>query len=57
MTKDERLDWRVRQIGIVQTWWYGRPLSADDLLLVREALEAGRPTQGLFAGGPLDPVF
>jgi 5-methylcytosine-specific restriction endonuclease McrA len=49
LTPSERLAWRRERIAIVQTWYYGRPLTAGDLKLVVEAVNDNRPTRGLLA--------
>lgn len=45
----DELVWRRKHIAIEQTDYYGRPLSAADLDVVRATVEAGGSTRGLFA--------
>lgn len=49
MPLEQELEWRQRHIAIEQTHYYGRPLSADDLLEVKAVAETGLPTRGMFA--------
>lgn len=49
MTPEQRRTWCDAMIAATQTWYYGRPLEAADLVLVAEAVAAGRYTRGLLA--------